>query len=65
MEIKDKVALVPGAGTGIGRASAARLAQEGAAAVVVDVNDDGGRETVTQIEAAGGRLCYAMPEGKG
>ena len=58
MEIKDKVALVTGAGSGIGRASAARLAQEGAAAVVVDVNDDGGRETVTQIEAAGGRAAF-------
>ena len=58
MEIKDKVALVTGAGSGIGRASAARLAQEGASAVVVDVNDDGGRETVAQIEAAGGRAAF-------
>ena len=50
-----KVVVVTGAGHGIGRASEARFAAEGAEAVVVDVNADGARETVSLIGAAGGR----------
>lgn len=55
MDISGKVALVTGAGSGIGRASAVRLAAEGASVVVVDVNANGADETVAQIEAAGGK----------
>lgn len=54
MDIAGKVALVTGAASGIGRASAVRLAAEGASVVVVDVNDSGADETVAQIEASGG-----------
>jgi 15-hydroxyprostaglandin dehydrogenase (NAD) len=57
MEIEGKVALVTGAGSGIGRATAMRLSREGASIVVVDVNDDGARETVEQIETAGGKAA--------
>jgi len=54
MEIRGRVAVVTGAGSGIGRATAVRLAREGAAVIVADLDDAGGRETVTRIAAAGG-----------
>lgn len=50
-----RCALVTGGGSGIGRAACQRLAQEGAAVAVVDLNGDGARQTVSLIEAAGGR----------
>jgi NAD(P)-dependent dehydrogenase (short-subunit alcohol dehydrogenase family) len=58
MRLKDKVALITGAGSGIGRESALRFAQEGAKIVVADVNDAGGEETVAQVQAAGGQALY-------
>jgi len=59
MEIKDKVVIVTGAGgTGCGRAIARRFAQDGAAVVVSDINEEGGRETVARIESAGGRAAF-------
>src|ERR1041385_4001344 len=58
MRLQDKVALITGAGSGIGRESALLFAQEGAKIVVVDINDDGGKETVSQVEAAGGEAIY-------
>ncbi len=53
MDIAGKVALVTGAGSGIGRASAVRLAAEGASVVVVDVDEPHANDTVAQIESAG------------
>jgi NAD(P)-dependent dehydrogenase (short-subunit alcohol dehydrogenase family) len=49
-----KVAIVTGGGSGIGRATAARLAVEGAAVVVADINLAGATETVALVRAAGG-----------
>jgi NAD(P)-dependent dehydrogenase (short-subunit alcohol dehydrogenase family) len=61
MRLKDKVALITGAGSGIGRESALLFARQGARVVVADVDGDGGRETVSLVEAAGGeaRFVYA------
>lgn len=58
MRLKDKVALITGAASGIGRESALRFAEEGAAVVVADVNDPAGAQTVREIEQQGGRALY-------
>jgi NAD(P)-dependent dehydrogenase (short-subunit alcohol dehydrogenase family) len=58
MRLKDKVALITGAGSGIGRQAALLFAREGAAVFVVDVNDAGGHETVSMVKQAGGRAAY-------
>ncbi len=57
MRLQDKVALITGAGSNIGRAMARLFAREGAAVVVGDTDEVGGGETVRLIEAAGGRAC--------
>jgi len=55
MRLKDRVALITGAGSGIGEATAKRLASEGAAIVVVDLNEEGATRVASEIQAAGGR----------
>jgi NAD(P)-dependent dehydrogenase (short-subunit alcohol dehydrogenase family) len=52
--LAGKVALITGAGSGIGRASATLFAQEGAQVVCVDVNEPSAGETVNLIASAGG-----------
>jgi NAD(P)-dependent dehydrogenase (short-subunit alcohol dehydrogenase family) len=58
MRLKDKVALITGAGSGIGRESALLFAREGASVVVADVQDEAGRKTVEDIQGAGGRAHF-------
>ena len=53
MELEDKVALVTGAGAGIGRAVALRLAREGAAVVIADVDEEAGSSVVREIRSEG------------
>jgi len=56
--LTGKVALVTGAGSGIGRASALAFAREGAKIVVADVVVDGGEETVSLIKKTGGEASF-------
>lgn len=55
MILKDKIAIVTGAGSGIGRAGAAIMAREGATVIVLDRNGEAGHETAEMIRAAGGK----------
>ena len=59
MRLKDKVALITGAGSGIGREAALLFAKEGASVVVVDMNDAAGKETVAAVVKSGGRATFA------
>jgi NAD(P)-dependent dehydrogenase (short-subunit alcohol dehydrogenase family) len=56
--LKDKVALITGGSSGIGRAVALAWAREGAKVVVSDVDRGGGEETVGQVRTAGGEAIF-------
>ena len=62
MRFTDKVCLVTGGGSGIGRATCQRFASEGGTVVVVDVNADHGAETVHSIESAAGQAIFAKAD---
>ena len=61
-QFEGKVALVTGAASGIGRASALAFAREGARIVVADLAVDGGEETVRLIESAGGAAMFCQTD---
>jgi len=58
MRFKDKVAVVTGGGSGIGRATALALGHEGAAVVIGNRNAKQGQSAVREIEDAGGKASY-------
>ena len=58
MRFNGKIAIVTGAGQGIGEAYAKALAREGAAVVVADINGEKGRAVAAEITSGGGRAIF-------
>lgn len=62
LRLEKKVALITGAGSGIGRAASLLFASEGARVVVADIASEGGEETVRLIVAAGGNAVFVKTD---
>ncbi len=62
MRLAERVALITGAGSGIGYQTAILFAREGAAIVAVDINEAGGAATVAEIEASGGSAIFVRAD---
>ena len=62
MRLKDKVALITGAGSGIGWQTAQLFAREGASVVAVDINDNTGMACVAEIHNRGGSALYVRAD---
>lgn len=60
--LKNKVAVVTGSGSGIGRAIAEKFVQEGAKVVVADYQEKSGQETVDLINSAGGQAVFSLTD---
>src|SRR6516162_8273060 len=56
--LEQKVAVITGAASGIGRGTALCLAREGAAVVAADLNSQGGESVIGEIAASGGRAVF-------
>ncbi len=62
MRLENKVAIITGAASGIGKATAKRFAKEGARVVIADINQDGGKNCVNQILEAGGQAIFSQTD---
>jgi NAD(P)-dependent dehydrogenase (short-subunit alcohol dehydrogenase family) len=62
VKLKDRVAIITGAASGIGRASAIAFAREGASVVIVDRNHAAGNETAASIAAEGHEALFAAAD---
>jgi NAD(P)-dependent dehydrogenase (short-subunit alcohol dehydrogenase family) len=58
MRLKDKVAVITAAGSGVGRAGSILFAKEGAKIIVGDIDPKGGEETVRMVESNGGEAAF-------
>ncbi|GIN38908.1 SDR family NAD(P)-dependent oxidoreductase [Heyndrickxia oleronia] len=58
MRLENKVAIITGGGTGIGRETALLFAKEGAKVVVTDINQDSGSQTVKDLQANGNEALF-------
>ena len=61
-QLENKVALITGAGSGMGRATAIVFAKEGAKVVVVDINESAAKETAERITADGGEAIFVTAD---
>ncbi len=62
MRLKDRVAIITGGGSGIGRATALLLATEGARVAVIDRDEGGAHETLALVKAAGGEAMARVSD---
>jgi len=62
MSLKDKIVIVTGAGSGIGRETAKLLAAEGAKVVIADICETAGESTAEEILRTGGPTCYVKTD---
>jgi NAD(P)-dependent dehydrogenase (short-subunit alcohol dehydrogenase family) len=62
MRLTDKVAIITGAGSGMGRVAAQMFALEGAKVVVVDFDEAAGRETASSVTESGGEASFARAD---
>ena len=58
MRLKNKVAVITGAGSGFGAGIAKRFAEEGAGVVVADINDPAGQRVADEISTSGGKAVF-------
>ena len=62
MRLENKIALITGGGSGIGRETSLLFAREGAKVVVVDIKETSGQETVKMIEDANGMAAFCKAD---
>ncbi|MGA9717271.1 MAG: SDR family NAD(P)-dependent oxidoreductase, partial [Acidobacteriaceae bacterium] len=62
MRLENKVALITGASSGIGREAALLFAREGACVVVADVDDKGGQQSAEMIQRENGKAAYVRAD---